>query len=103
MEKIVCAAIWYKDLPTEHFLHKGTDRGVVVAGLRHAFVVSSLVALTGKRSVKAEVGENVQGFITTEHRFVDRKEALQIAMNANQVDETKLGNPRIGLFSEDLY
>lgn len=104
MEKIICAAIWYKDLrPSSHFLPRNIAEGVVISGLRHAFCISVLVALTGKRSCKSEIGENVQGFITSEHRFLDRKEALNIAIAANQVNVAELGNPQVGLFSEDLY
>ena len=47
--------------------------------------------------------EKAQGFLTNKNRFVERKEALEIAIKANQVDENNLGNPLIGLFSEDLY
>lgn len=58
----------------------------------------AMVAVTGLRSVPAEVGEYVQGFLTNKNRFVDRKEAAQIALKCNQISEPK----RI-LFSEDVY
>ena len=44
-----------------------------------------------------------QGFYTSKGRFVNRKEALEIAIKAQQVKEDECGNTRIGLFSEDLY
>ena len=40
-----------------------------------------------------------QGFYTSWGRFVDRKEALQIAKDAGQVEETNFNQ----LYSEDLY
>lgn len=44
-----------------------------------------------------------QGFYTSKGRFVDRKEAMKIAIESEQVLEEKLHNPSVGLFSEDLY
>jgi hypothetical protein len=105
-EYIVCSAIWYKELPTQHHLPKNVDRGVVVCGLRHAFIIDVVMELSELRTVKfgeKSVGENVQGFLTNTNRFVDRIEALNIAISRNQVNENELGNPRVGLFSEDLY
>ena len=49
------------------------------------------------------MGKSIQGFLTSKDRFVNRKEALEIAIAAGQVNENELGNPLIGLFSEDLY
>jgi hypothetical protein len=44
------------------------------------------------------VGEYEQGFLTNTNRFVDRKEAGQIAFAAGQTEELKTT-----LYSEDLY
>jgi hypothetical protein len=41
--------------------------------------------------------------MTSKDRFVDRQEAMGIAKTTGQIDETNLGNPMIGLFSEDIY
>jgi hypothetical protein len=59
--------------------------------------------MTGKRD--AEVGVHIQGFLTSENRFVDRKEAYTIAFNADQIIGPNRGDPEnsIGLTSEDLY
>lgn len=40
----------------------------------------------------------VQGFLTTKNRFVDRKEAAVLAYSAGQISE-----PKEELYSEDLY
>jgi hypothetical protein len=101
MEKIICSAIWYKEMNTARYLPINVDRGVVVCGHRHPHCIHTFVALTGIRSVKSECGENVQGFLTDENRFVDRKEAMMIAKNANQLLEPE--NVGSHLFSEDIY
>jgi hypothetical protein len=107
-EYILCAAIWYKELalkkddfPVGFSRPVNCDKGIVFCGLRHHNCLYQKVALTGLTDY--ESGKNIQGFLTNENRFVDRKEALQIALNAKQVDESNLGNSLIGLFSEDLY
>jgi hypothetical protein len=105
---ILCAAIWYKELPLKKddfpvgFCRPiNCDTGIVFCGHRHHNCLYQKVALTGLAD--HESGKNIQGFLTDDNRFVDRKEALKIALKANQVDSTKLGNSLIGLFSEDLY
>jgi len=106
MEKILCAAIWYKDLPAridipaEIYLPKNLSQGIVFCGHRHVQCSYSKYMITGLTN--AESGEHVQGFLTSLNRFVDRKEALVIALRENQVinlSEIRGDN----LFSEDLY
>jgi len=65
-------------------------------GLRHHNCMYQMVALTGFSS--HEVGESIQGFITSKNRFVDRREGAQIAYEAGQTDEIKKK-----LYSEDIY
>ncbi len=105
-EYILCAAVWYKDLPMKRpevldnrgFRPYNVDRGVVVSGWRHGNCIYQMVAITGLRSIPAEAGEEVQGFLTSRNRFVDRKEAGEIAFANGQTDELKTT-----LYSEDLY
>jgi hypothetical protein len=106
MEKILCAAVWYKDLecnpdiPKKMFLPKNIKKGVVFSGYRHSQCILMKCALTGL--MDAESGENEQGFLTSKNRFVSREEALKIAIEANQVID--LSQVRVNrLFSEDLY
>jgi len=110
METVACAAIWYKDIPLRKVmpgaLPVNCDRGLVVCGHRHGQCISVMGSLTGLRSVKSgpdSVGDYVQGFLTTKNRFVDRLEAAEIAVATGQVNREELINPRVGLFSEDLY
>jgi hypothetical protein len=104
-EYILCAAIWYKDIPLqkviEGVLPKNCDRGLVVLGHRHGQCMWTMSSLTGLRSVtNAEdgVGEYEQGFLTNTNRFVDREEGGQIAFDAGQTEDL-----RTTLYSEDLY
>ena len=101
-EKIICAAIWYQDLPTQNFLPKNIDRGIVVCGHRHSNCIDVVKQLSGLRSVQLApdgVGNSVQGFLTDKNNFYDREEAWMIAFAAGQIkDETNKV-----LFSEDLY
>ena len=104
-EYILCAAIWYKDIPLQKVidgvLPKNCDRGLVVLGHRHGQCMWTMSSLTGLRSVtNAEdgVGEYEQGFLTNKNRFVDREEAAQIAFDSGQIVQHT-----ITLYSEDLY
>ena len=104
-EYILCAAIWYKDIPLQKVidgvLPKNCDRGLVVLGHRHGQCMWTMSSLTGLRSVtNAEdgVGEYEQGFLTNTNRFVDREEGGQIAFDAGQTKDL-----RTTLYSEDLY
>lgn len=101
MIRILCSAIWYKDMPTAVYNPYNVDRGVVLCGWRHANIIHQMKALTGKRTVSNgpdAAGESVQGFLTSDNRFVTREEAAVIAYDAKQI------RYRIkSLMSEDLY
>jgi hypothetical protein len=103
MERIYCAAIWYKDLPTAKYMPKNIDKGIVVEGHRHADIIRTMVNLIGKRTcTNGEdcAGESEQGFVTNTNRFVNRVEGMKIAREANQlIEETTFSE----LYSEDLY
>jgi hypothetical protein len=109
-EYILCSAIWYKDLPLKKpdilenrgFRPYNIDSGVVICGWRHGNCIYQMVAITGLRSIPAEAGEEVQGFLTNKNRFVDRKEGYEIAESAGQLNDRSNGSSRI-LYSEDLY
>ena len=103
-EYILCAAIWYKDLPLlrpdvlepRGFSPYNVDRGIVFCGWRHMNCLYQMVAITGL--MQHEAGEEIQGFLTNTNRFVDRKEAGDIAFKAGQID--KENNH---LYAEDIY
>ncbi len=96
MEKILCAATWYKDLPTPSHKPKNIDRGMVLCGHNHAQILHQVLSLTGKK--QSESGEYIQGFLTTENRFVDRIEGALIWENQGG----KLKYNKKELFSEDI-
>lgn len=129
-EYVVCAAIWYKELAAEaqdHLRIRGmqpynVDQGIVICGWRHGNCIAVTKGTTGFRTVtKAEdgVGNHVAGFLTSKNRFLDRHEAMKLAFEAGQVEESKvyykhsepaclgleIKNPNKynPLFSEDLY
>jgi len=55
-----------------------------------------MIAMTGLK--QHEAGEEIQGFLTSENRFVGRHEARKLAYEAGQVQEDT--GP---LYSEDIY
>jgi len=103
-ERILCAAIWYKDLPKAASTPSNIDFGIVVCGRRHHDVISTVKALSNLRTVtfsEDAVGEFEQGFMTSLNRFVSRSEAALIAKEAGQLREGVVSVQK--LFSEDLY
>jgi len=80
MEKILCAAVLYE--------------GILVAGYRHNDCIANILAFRPD----AKISQEMQGFLTSKERFVDRKEAGQIAYKAGQIEK-----PIDLLLSEDLY
>ena len=104
-EYILCAAIWYKDIPLqkviEGVLPKNCDRGLVVLGHRHGQAMWTMSCLTGLRTCEIGEdcsGEHEQGFLTNTNRFVGREEGAKIAFEYGQIKEETTR-----LFSEDLY
>lgn len=95
-ERILCAAIWYKDFDAPVHTVENLDKGVVLCGFRHGMVISQCTSLLGKRQF--EMGESIQGFLTTKNRFLDRKEAHKLFVENGGVPEFK-----DELYSEDLY
>jgi hypothetical protein len=98
---LLCAAIWYKDLPTMRLLPKNCNKGIVLCGWRHANIIAQMEATMRLRTVargENSVGEYVQGFLTNDNRFVDRAEAAVIAFKSGQTKAKKKY-----LFSEDVW
>ncbi len=107
-EKILCAAIWYKEIPLKRvidgLLPKNCDVGIVITGHRHGQCIWTIASLLGLRTcIKADdaTGEHIQGFLTNTNRFVDRHEAWIIAEKAGQIINISGGEGT--LYSEDLY
>ena len=97
-EYILCAAILFHDEQVRKHQPRNVKTGFVICGRRHhnCFMTN---AILGPVKVKT-----TQGFITSKDRFVDRKEAGEIAFKAKQIDIPLLDNgERVILISEDLY
>jgi len=105
MERILCAAIWYND--NTHYIHqpKNIETGYVVCGWRHhnCFTILHLTADPDYPIIKKNIK---QGFLTSEDKFVSRKQAFCIAYTAGQIISKPVKETDVGitdLFSEDLY
>jgi len=92
-EYILCAAIWYTSAEEHTYNPINVDQGRVVCGYRH----DRCIYLLHDMGYEMKDEYMVQGFLTSNNRFVDRFEAGQIAESAHQWE----GNGM--LFSEDLY
>ncbi len=95
---ILCAAIHFNDGTRHEGQPLNISIGYVVCGRRHDscfrtyFITNQLYE---RNTIKHSL---VQGFITSDNRFVGREEAAEIAFNAGQiVEKTNC------LISEDLY
>lgn len=102
MERIISAAIWYKEFPIFNNNTKfrnpiNITEGAVFCGYRHNTIIALVNDLTNKRQF--ELGEYTQGFLTTENRFVDRAEAAKI----HKKNGGKTQYDKDELFSEDVY
>ena len=94
-EYILCAAIWYKEVnPRATHRPINTPGGVVLCGFRHGDIISQVLPLTGN-----ELGEHIQGFLTSKNRFVNREEGAEIFIK----NGGKLKHSKNKLYSEDLY
>lgn len=98
---IICAATWFKDDIKHEHQPINIETGLVVCGRRHhncyltAFELNGGKKIEGLNEINAKA---IQGFLTSDDRFVNRKEGGEIAFNAGQINKlTKC------LFSEDLY
>jgi len=112
-EYIICASIWHKELETDFIKQKpfNIEIGVVISGWRHGNCVVT--------DYKYTKDNHIFGFLTSKNRFVDRYEAMKIAVDFGQVSKDKLyfnnefvfcrgleikNPPKYNpLFSEDLY
>ncbi|HEY9485713.1 MAG TPA: hypothetical protein VIQ04_03645 [Nitrososphaeraceae archaeon] len=104
-EFIVCAANHYQDNLIHEHQPKNISSGFVVCGLRHHNCINTFAMIVGfpytERARRIHNTE-IQGFLTNTNRFVEREEAMLIAVLANQLI-TKAGSHPSLLHSEDLY
>ena len=107
MERILCAAVHYND--GIEYVHQpyNIKTGIVICGHRHHNCLHNLWILKGEANVlKKLLQRDSQGFLTSENRYVTRKEAFLIAKAAGQLLYPKVFDPEEKdciLISEDLY
>jgi hypothetical protein len=97
-EYILCAAIFLNN-PDCIRHHYNNYHGIIICGYRRNDCIIILNELKNKD------GLQLQGFLTSRNRFVERNEAYKIAKEANQIITKKEAphNPPGILYSEDLY
>lgn len=101
-ERVLCAAIWVDDGRT--YPHQPVPTGVVLGGWRHHVILGQIVSWYDslEAAIERDRSREHQGFLTTKGRFIDREEAMAVALAQGQVQrgETHRDDE---LFSEDLY
>ena len=95
---IVCSAIFYDDGIHREHMPRNIKTGIVACGLRHPNCFAVLYALFPNREYLKKA---IQGFLTNENNFVDRKDAAEIALACGQVKELKYLKGKLD--SSDLY
>lgn len=91
MIKILCAAIYVKNNLTYSHQPNNIVNGFVICGYRHSNCYATL------KIVGFKTFDIVEGFLTSDNRFVDRIEGAIIANSSKQTESAKF------LFSENLY
>ena len=93
---IICSAIYVLNDKIYKAQPRNIKEGFVITGRRHSDCYNTLICLNYDINKNFE---DIQGFLTSNNRFVDRKEAYNIALECGQIEEreNKL------LISEDLY
>ena len=107
-EYILSAANYYNDNEKHHHQPKNIEVGYVVCGRRHHNCIQTFKLIMkdiNRPETVEQMKTEIQGFITNTNRFVDRKEAYDIAFEYDQIIGPNKGYSKnsIGLTSEDLY
>jgi hypothetical protein len=103
METIVAAALRLK--LADAWVNQGYPTELIVSAPPPARHHSLLHPVKDHWDWELRIHPDDQGFLTSAGRFVGRKEALDIAERAGQIDPTnrKSGSSSNDLFSEDLW
>ena len=120
-EWVLCAAIWYKD-GTEAprgLIAQNIDTGVVIGQWRHGNCINvrstnpvwnakklaerkNETPMIAKYEDTLEYYDYVDGFLTSEGRFVDRWQGMKLAYEAGQVDKGRAFIPLERLHDEAI-
>jgi hypothetical protein len=98
---ILCAAIWYKKAPELNiYKPRNIPFGIVLCGHRHHVIIEQYKQLTDRITDDG----HIQGFLTSDNKFVTRKRALHIAIKAGQLSSIRYqAGLQKELYSEDIY
>ena len=96
--KILCAAIYIDDKIVRVNSPDNIVTGVVFCGRRHDNIMNQLAEVYPNWSEARKESTYTTGFLTTDNRYVSRKQAATIAYRASQI--THLPKE---LYSEDLW
>ncbi len=99
-EYILCAAIWFDDGKEYPHQPRNIDTGLVFCGWMHGNIFPQIGGTVGERK-KLGIHEKEQGFLTSNNRFVGRKEAAKIAIKCGQIKKTNYFRDQLD--SCDLY
>ena len=88
IEHILAAAIHFDDGKEYDFQPKNIKTGIVLCGYMHASIFPQIGGLVEERQ-NLGIYEKAQGFITSENRFLNRKEAAKLALITGQIDKVK--------------
>lgn len=119
IEYILCSAIWFRDGKKYDSQPKNIESGFVISGRRHHNCYATLQSifrfvkygyLEEQQPEEKEIlkwfnyleEREVQGFLTSEDRFINRKEAYDLAIENGQCDKEKIISKNF-LTSEDLW
>jgi len=100
----LCSAIHFKN--GAETTVSGVESGVIICGIRHGDCYAILKGILGNCCVSELPDRDEQGFLTSENRFVSRKEAWVIAKENNQIKfglEASENGEFSELISENLY
>lgn len=92
---ILSAAIYFEDDETYPHQPRNIMNGFVITGRRHHNIFVTLKILNIDRF---KLPNSIQGFITSDDRFLNREEAAIFAYEKGQISK-----PKDKLYSEDLY
>lgn len=115
-EYIACSAIYYPNGKKYRLQPMNIDSGFVAFGHRHAHCRITLIEMfypnwENEKDLPYEeqprlhvLNNEIQGFLTSKNRFVDRKEGMEIALAADQILPERMRILQEGfLYSEDIY
>ena len=99
-EYIMCSAIWFGDGQVHEHQPKNMENGFVVTGRRHHNCIMTAAILSGDQHKTFRSYPNIQGFLTSRDRFLDRTQACEFAIKTGQIKKSEVSGK---LYSEDLW